>query len=221
MDTNIHGIVLIRHARSTANVDPAVYRTTPDHTIPLHAPDDDADALAAGEAVRDLDLDPELVCAWTSTYLRCQQTLDIVLERAFGAGAARIRRRESFLLREQEFGAWDGLTDDECRAHHPAKYGQRRQLADSLGKFYFRYPEGESRADVAQRMAIFIGKLHRSRYKHHIVALHGVTQRAFRMAWHNHSVAWFEQEPNPPNASVLLVRRDPASQRWVDTYLTS
>jgi broad specificity phosphatase PhoE len=75
-----------------------------------------------------------------------------------------------------------------------------------------------SRADVTQRISIFIGKLHRTRYAHHIVFLHGVTQRAFRMAWLNLSVDWFEEEPNPPNASVLLLYRG-EDRRWTERYL--
>jgi len=67
-------------------------------------------------------------------------------------------------------------------------------------------------------MATFLGKLHRSRYAHHLVFLHGVTQRAFRMAWMNRSVEWFEGEPNAGNASVLVIRRD-AEQWWRDAYL--
>jgi broad specificity phosphatase PhoE len=100
----------------------------------------------------------------------------------------------------------------------PARYAKRRRLTDNLGRFYFRYPNGESRADVTQRIAIFIGKIHRSSYSHHTVFLHGVTQRAFRMAWLNLSVDWFEEEPNPPNASVLMIHRG-EDGRWTERYL--
>ena len=65
----------------------------------------------------------------------------------------------------------------------------------------------------------FLGKLHRSDYAHHLVFLHGVSQRAFRMAWMNLPVDWFEEEPNPANASVLVIQRD-AAGAWKDRYLT-
>jgi len=191
-----------------------------DHAIPLHEPEDDRAALAAGTLCAGLGMRPEEVCAWCSTYLRCQQTQDLVLRAAFGDGASRVRRREVFLLREQEFGDWDGLTDEGIREVDPQRFDKRQHLTDTLGKFYFRYPNGESRADVVQRMAIFIGKIHRSHFRHHVVFLHGVTQRAFRMAWMNHPVTWFEEEPNPGNASVLTIRRDADSERWVEQYLT-
>lgn len=94
-------------------------------------------------------------------------------------------------------------------------------MSDQLGRFYFRYPNGESRADVAQRCSQFIGKLHRSRFRHHLVFLHGVSQRALRMAWCNRSVAWFEDEPNPGNCSVLRIDRAGPSGPWRDCYLTA
>ncbi len=218
MNPDIETVVLVRHARSVANDDPRVYLTTPDHAIPLSAPEGDREALTAGARIATLGLDPAAVCSWCSTYLRCLQTESLVLRAAFGERADLVGRRESFLLREQEFGDWDSLSDGEIAARDPERWAKRRRMADTLGRFYFRYPNGESRADVVQRIVLFIGKLQRSRYRHHFVFLHGVTQRAFRMAWFNHPVQWFEAEANPPNASVVLARRD-ASGRWGERVL--
>jgi broad specificity phosphatase PhoE len=219
MPSDIQLVLLVRHARSIANDDARIYRTMADHTIPLTRPADDVYAVDAGRAVARLNLMPAAVCAWCSTYLRCAQTETLVLGSAFGAAAPSVRRRSSFLLREQEFGDWDSLTEAEMAAADPVRYERRRLLSDAYGRFYFRYPMGESRADVTQRVTLFIGKIHRSRYPVHVVFMHGVTQRAFRMAWLNRSVEWFEEEPNPPNASVLAITRDPDSGQWVDRYL--
>lgn len=219
MDSTIDRILLVRHARSVANVDPAVGLSTPDHMIPLVDPHADEDAHEAGSAIAGLDIDPEGVCSWSSSFLRCRQTESIVLARAFGIAGASINRRESFLLREQDFGDWDGLSDAEIEERDPDRWEKRKRALDTLGIFYFRYPNGESRADVVQRMSIFMGKIHRSRYRTHVIFLHGVTQRAFRMAWMNRSVEWFEAEKNPENASVLLIERDPETTRWTDRYV--
>ena len=221
MNTGLESVLLVRHARSTANDDPSLYLRVPDHVIPLSRPQDDPSALVAGAVIAALSLDPGSVCAWSSTYLRCKQTRELVLARAFGPAAGAATRRESFLLREQEFGDWDGLTEEELIAQDPMRFAKRKRMSDQLGRFYFRYPNGESRADVVQRCSIFIGKLHRSRYRHHVVFLHGVTQRALRMAWFNHSVEWFEDEPNPGNCSVLLMRRDAGRNPWSEQYLPS
>ena len=218
MEATVKTLVLVRHGRSIANDDPGVYLTMPDHAIPLCDPRGDPTVLAAGDRIASLGLPAAEVCSWRSTFLRCAQTETLVLQRAFADAAAHVARRESFLLREQDFGDWDGLTEEQMQAKDPDRYARRARMTDKLGRFYFRYPSGESRADVVQRMATFLGKLHRSRYAHHLLFLHGVTQRAFRMAWMNRPVEWFEAEPNASNASVLVIRRD-AEQWWRDAYL--
>jgi broad specificity phosphatase PhoE len=214
----IASIILVRHDASLANVDPSIYKHQPDHTIPLADPNSPR-LQRAGDLIRAIGLTPERTCSWCSPYVRCRQTEDTVLRHAFIDAVSRVRRRETFLLREQEFGEWDSLTDEEAQRLLPASWAKRQLLTDNLGKFYFRYPNGESRADVVTRTMVFFGKLHRSDYESHIVFLHGVTQRAFRMAWMNLAVDWFEEEPNPSNASVLLIQRD-ASGVWRDRYLT-
>jgi hypothetical protein len=38
------------------------------------------------------------------------------------------------------------------------------------------------------------------------------------MTWLDLGVDWFEEEPNPPNASALVIQRD-AEQIWRERYL--
>ena len=212
----LESVLLIRHARSIANDDANIYQQLPDHKIPLAHPEDDATALAMGARLGTLGLDPARVCAWSSTYLRCLQTRELVLGACFGAAAQEVARRESFLLREQEFGDWDGMDEREIERFDPVRFEKKRRMADQQGRFYFRYPCGESRADVVQRCALLVGKLHRSRYQQHLIFLHGVSQRALRMAWFNYPVEWFESEPNPRNCEAVQFVRvaDPVKDRW-------
>ena len=213
----IQNIVLVRHDASIANVDPSVYKRMPDHVIPLVELDSPR-AKHAADLIRALGLAVDATCSWCSPYVRCRQTEEAVLAHAFGTAVPQVRRRESFLLREQEFGDWDSLTDQEAERELPRAFAKRKLLTDNLGKFYYRYPNGESRADVVLRVLVLMGKVHRSDFANHLLFLHGVTQRAFRMAWLNLGVDWFEEEANPSNASVLHIRRDEA-HGWVERYL--
>jgi hypothetical protein len=57
--------------------------------------------------------------------------------------------------------------------------------------------------------------------QHHIVFLHGVTQRAMRFSLANLPVSWFEAQPNPPNGSVLIMKRNSekdSGQRWSEQW---
>jgi 2,3-bisphosphoglycerate-dependent phosphoglycerate mutase len=206
----IERLILVRHGVSTANLDPRIYLQVSDHRIPLVDPQNDSGAVHAGVAIKALGIRAEEVCVWTSPYVRCMQTLEIVTRTAFEESSSKVLRRESFLLREQEFGDWDGLSEEVIAERYPVLFEKRKKLADEYGRFYFRYPNGESRADVVQRVTLFLGKVQRSSHPTHLIFLHGVTQRAFRMAWMNHPVDWLEREPNPKNASVHIIERVPA-----------
>ena len=71
---------------------------------------------------------------------RCRQTADRHRARALGVAAAPHRGRADGLL-EIDYGAWDGLTADECRARDP-----ELRAAWEADPFETRCPEGESGA---------------------------------------------------------------------------
>jgi broad specificity phosphatase PhoE/predicted kinase len=85
---------------------------------------------------------------WTSTLRRSQQT-----------GAALPYRTVNWrALDEIDAGVCDGLTYEEIRTRLPDEYATR--MAD---KFRYRYPRGESYADVIQRLEPIIVELERQR----------------------------------------------------------
>ena len=131
-------ICLVRHGLSTANVDDKVYAQMPDHTIPLVNPADDPVLIEAGHGLAGLNMPPEDTVAWYSPYLRTQQTMEIVLKAAFGDRAHQVQKRESFLLREQEFGDWNTLSEVEMEKENPRRFIALKQAQDAYNKFYFR-----------------------------------------------------------------------------------
>jgi broad specificity phosphatase PhoE len=217
-------VVVIRHARSKANADPTEYGRTPDHAIPLVSPLDDEDAIRVGRYLRSLSLPPASVVSWSSPHLRCRQTEELVLRHAFeevdSAGAPGalsppdaspnpspiLERRESFLLRERDYGEWSGLSDAEVAARHPELHARWTAPGDAVARFLFRYPGGESRADVAARVALFQERLRRDPAPHHLLFVHGIVHRLLRMVWFDRTLAWSDGEPNPANASVVCFR---------------
>ena len=196
-------IYLVRHGQSVANVDPTAYKRG-DHTVPL-TPLGRQQVEGAGRKIASslgtVGLEKVRPVVWTSPDRRCRETGAIV------ASSVNAPVRESILIREQEFGIMDGLGDDECASRYPDWIERQRMLTAAMGKFYFRYPGGESRADVAQRVHQFFGTLHRDDFDPAIVVCHGVAIRAFLMMWLHVPVEWFESEPNPDNASVRLIVR--------------
>ena len=204
-------ILLVRHGESLGNLEPGHYLEVADHSISLSpAGFDQADASGAfiakwveshwfGQHVR----------MWNSPYRRTRQ----IAARIEGAlGDLLTDRREHILLAEQQFGLFDGLTDEEAAERYPDEWAHYARCERFDGRFWARLPLGESRFDVAQRVHQALGTFHRDATRHGverlIVVCHGTTARAFIMMWLHHPFEWFESEPNPKNCSVRLIDDD-------------
>lgn len=79
----------------------------------------------------------------TSPATRCRQTAAAIAA-ALGIGSGDEQVEEGLL--EIDYGAWDGLTADECRARDPAL-----RAAWEADPYLTRAPGGESGKDVAER----------------------------------------------------------------------
>ncbi len=148
---------------------------------------------------------------WTSPYNRTRQTSDGILGEMWALTKATPSdgRREHINLVEQQFGLFDGLTDDECAEQYPREWEHYNKCVKTGGKFWARKPLGESRYDVAVRVHESFGTFHRDAEKHGIktlvVVAHGTTIRAFIMQWLHLPYEWFEEEANPKNCSIRLI----------------
>lgn len=79
----------------------------------------------------------------SSPALRCRQTAEPVAA-ALGLGGTGIELHPELL--ELDYGAWDGLTADECRRRDP-----QLRAAWEADPYETRCPDGESGADVSRR----------------------------------------------------------------------
>lgn len=143
-------IILVRHGESQGNLDMSAYTTTPDYRIPL-TPLGADQAREAGQRIRDVvSSDPAAnwkVHFYVSPYARTRATLREI-GRAFPRDRV-IGVREECRVREQDFGNFQ--VEERMRAV--------KETRQRFGRFFFRFPEGESAADVFDRVA---SKLHSS-----------------------------------------------------------
>lgn len=205
-------ILLVRHGESLGNVDANIHRVMADHAIPLS----DRGHDQAREAGRRIDEhfsglfgSPEKsprIRLWLSPYERTRQTADGITEIA---GRWINDRKEHILLCEQQFGLFDGIPDEELPELYPNEHAHYEKLCRFEGKFWARFPLGESRFDVATRVHQAFGSFQRDHsfdgIENLVVICHGVTLRAFVMMWTHRSPEWFEAEPNPHNCAIRLL----------------
>ncbi|MBO9097742.1 MULTISPECIES: histidine phosphatase family protein [unclassified Rhizobium] len=204
-------IFLVRHGESLGNLDGHAYREFGDHNVPLSQWGYRQVAQAGGVIAKYLDsladLERPKLRVWFSPFLRTRQSKDALLTVLPAASVGKVR--EDYLLREQDFGVFTEIYDHvEQRQKFPDEFERWARLRSNGAKFYARPPDGESRADVAQRMRLFLQTvMHEALHGHDSVLIvgHGVTNRAFEMNFLQHPVAWFEESDNPGNADVTLI----------------
>lgn len=125
-----------------------------------------------------------------------------------------LRSYEDPRLREQDFGNFQDSTSIEQQKAERTKYGQ----------FFFRFLNGESGADVYDRISIFLESLHRSFNRPNflqnvIIISHGLTIRLFLMRWFHWRVEFFERLENPDNCSYFVLLLQPNGKYKLETPL--
>lgn len=209
-------IILVRPGESQGNADDTIYETVPDHALHLTAAGR-RQAVDAGATVRGLVRGRLVVYA--SPYTRAREMVRLM---ALGVEDAAVRYEPR--LREQD---WANFQD-------PATIAVERTQRNAYGHFYYRFTNGESGADVYDRVSSFQESLFRSfarpaRPETLVIVTHGLTMRLFCMRWFHWSVEYFESLQNPGNAEVVVLDRQPDGRyrlqrpvlRWDASYTPS
>lgn len=202
-------IILVRHGESAGNVDGNAYSTTPDNKIPLTALGLEQ-AQLAGSQICQIVSDHGASYNWkvffyVSPYARTRSTLREI-GRAFPRSKI-IGVREECRVREQDFGNFQ--VAERMKAI--------KETRERFGRFFYRFPEGESAADVFDRVSSFLESLWRdidmSRLQHDpsntlnlIIVSHGLAIRVFLMKWFKWTVEQFERLNNIRNCEFQVMQ---------------
>ncbi|KAL8171220.1 hypothetical protein V2J09_023024 [Rumex salicifolius] len=208
-------IIIVRHGESEGNRNTKAYSTIPDHKIPLTSQGIDQ-ARHLGRSIRDLisnaadESSSSSSSSWrlyfyVSPYERTRSTLR-EMGRAFSKSRV-IGVREECRIREQDFGNFQ--VEERMR--------DVKETRQRFGRFFYRFPEGESAADVYDRVSSFMESLWRdidmNRLHHEpaedlnlIIVTHGLTSRVFLMKWFKWTVEQFENLSNPGNCEYRVMQ---------------
>ena len=195
----------MRHAQSEGNVNKHVYSVVPDRKLPLTELGK-TQAECAGLVLKkelETDGDPYKLVFYISPYRRSYQTYQGI-SKAFDSESI-IGVFEDVQLREQDFGNFQDPT------------GKRREMKERLefGRFFYRFPNGESGADVYDRITIFedhlVRDINAGRFaKGHtnlVLVTHGLALRIILMRWFHWTVDQFLNVYNPGNCEPIVLER--------------
>lgn len=216
-------VILVRHGESEANADHTLWRDKADNLISL-SDKGQAQAVNAGDRIRKI-IGDESVAFYTSPFQRTIQTLRGI-RKAFkdkpgwrdneeDARSRHCGATEGWVtmdpnIREQEMGSnMKNLQGDEAAEC-------RRIQRDVIGRFYYRFPAGESGADVFERTKLWWcndllnvnSEYNSTPVQNIVVVTHGLTMRFILMVVMDWSVNTFETVWNADNCAVWVLKKD-------------
>lgn len=184
-------IILVRHAESEGNVNKKIYQIKPDYALELTDLGREQ-AFNTGQELINI-CEGAGAAFYVSPFFRTRRTYQEISK-----SIKTIKYYEDPRLREQEWGTGfaKGLVDERERY--------------ASGHFYYRFENGESPADVYDRISDLLNTLHRDFEKQDypenvIIITHGMALRVFLMRWLHWSVEEFESVKNPKNAEYFVL----------------
>lgn len=214
-------IILVRHAESEGNVNKHIYSMVPDRKLPLTELGREQ-AECTGHVLRkELEKDGETynLVFYISPYRRSYQTYQGISKCFSSESIAGVF--EEVQLREQDFG---NFQDPQ---------GKIKEMKERLefGRFFYRFPNGESGADVYDRITIFedhlVRDINAGRFAQGntnlVLVTHGLALRIILMRWFHWTVDQFLNVYNPGNCEpIILERLVPQStgvSSWIHTKM--
>ncbi len=194
-------IFLIRHGESIQNFnstdipDPDVYLTEKGKK----QANETAKKLKSYLVKNKIDISNARI--WVSPYLRTEETADILNKELNIKSVYKDPR-----LVEKDFGLFDGVDKSKWSEIDSVTLKSiKKRYSTPRSRFFTRLPNGESPFDVYNRISSFIETIHRDNKDPLFIVMHGDTIRCFIMRWFHKDVSWYYEEPNPKNASVIII----------------
>jgi len=190
-------IILIRHGESEGNLDKDKYRIVPDYALNLTSKGI-KQAQKAGNEIKQI-IGQESIYVYVSPYFRTRQTLQY-LKVGISGNIAKVI--EDPRIREMDWG----------HLRHPDENDEIAKRRDEYSTFYYRVLDGESGADVFDRVSTFLETMYRDFRKsdypqNALIVTHGLTLRLFLMRWFHWTVEKFENLLNPQNCQIVVMQK--------------
>ncbi len=156
--------------------------------------------IECGKSINSL-LNGKRITVWNSPYTRTRQTSEIVLSQVESAD---IKIKEDPRLREQEWGNFytldRAMKENEDRKRH--------------SYFFYRIKDGESGADVYDRISTFLETLYRDFIKDDwtqtvLISTHGITSLIFLMRFFHWKYEAYETADRFSNCGYIVLTLNP------------
>jgi broad specificity phosphatase PhoE len=145
-------VYCIRHGESEANLDPSVYLEKNDHNIDLSKKGREQSIKAGHDLHKEIGKGDRRVIIFYSPYERTKQTMEHIKkglnQRHFDVDGM-VVCHPSPIIREQEYKVFEDSNDSEAKREEMVRFG----------KYWYRFKNAESMADVFGRAMTFYNYL--------------------------------------------------------------
>ncbi|KAL4460953.1 hypothetical protein ABPG74_016425 [Tetrahymena malaccensis] len=201
-------IIIVRHGESQANINDILYAEQPDSQIELTQNGFDQ-SLKIGQLLKQEIGENKNLVFFVSPYQRAQQTAQQIMKSFNKIEKIIIEPR----IREQE---WGNLQKFQLDKKEQTQVFIERQL---VGRFYYRFKQGESASDVYDRVSLFLESLFREmdsysqaskfgKNRVFVIVTHGMVMRLLLMRYFKQGISDFEQMENPLNCECWILKKD-------------
>jgi broad specificity phosphatase PhoE len=162
-------------------------------------------ATKCGQQIKPL-LDGKNITVWQSPYMRTRQTTESIIAQLSNT---EIKIKEDPRLREQEWGNFytleQGRRENEERKRH--------------SDFFYRVTNGESGADVYDRISTFLETLHRDFAEDDwtesiLISTHGITALVFLMRFFHWRYEEYEIADRFDNCDYVVLELNETTQKY-------
>ncbi len=179
-------IIVLRHGESEANINKDIMLEKPDHLIDLTS-NGETQCLELGITLQPI-LEGQSVTVWSSPFLRSRRTTQLFTSQL---EHSQVRLLEDPRIREQE---WGNFFNEDI-------YESEKENLQRHSRFFYRIQNGESGADVFDRISSFLDSMFRESARNPsdaiLISTHGMTamiflKRFFHLTFEQHAeMPWF------------------------------
>ncbi len=198
-------LFLIRHGESMQNTKENYKIKLPDSKVYLteKGKEEARDCgIILNNYMEENDLDKNSSIIYNSPYVRTRETRDIINE------YLNIKKViEDYLLIEHQYGLFSDNELSYNKKKYPEFFEYSERFFRNEGKFYVKFPMGESPADVALRTRIFLQDMYKEcdDIDNVFIVSHGTTIKTLLMNIYRESPEWYNKTRHFGNCEARVI----------------
>ena len=202
----MENLFLIRHGESKQNVGINLKEKLPDHAVELTENGKEMareTGIWLNEYLIKNSIDLSHARLYVSPFTRTRQTAELINESLKIEDVI-----EDYLLVEHQYGLFSDTKWRELKELFPTEFEYYDRFYKHGGKFYQRFPMGESPMDVAVRTRMFLNELKNEDVENVFIVSHGTALKTLIMNYFKYNPDWYAHTRTFTNCEVRQIDKD-------------